>query len=152
MNHKPQCNSFIRNKPENIILHLGTNGVPCKSGTNTLKDLIELKGFILERLRSHRKIKLLLTTIRTDKESEKNMLFKQPQNPISAQININSIMNKFQILVSLVTSHVDILMISETISTFNIHDCFSLYLCLSLSQKKIKLPLPLDCRQSKYFL
>ena len=50
------------------------------------------------------------------------MLLKHPQNPITAQININAIRNKFQILVSLVTSHVDILMISETISTFNIQD------------------------------
>ena len=36
--------------PENIILHLGTNDGPYKSGTNTLKDLIEMKGFILVKL------------------------------------------------------------------------------------------------------
>ena len=35
-------------------------------------------------------------------------------NPIIAQININSIQNGFQTLVSLVTSTSDILMISET--------------------------------------
>ena len=35
-------------------------------------------------------------------------------NPIIAQININSIQNRFQTLVSLVTSTSDILMISET--------------------------------------
>ena len=56
------------------ILHLGTNDVPCKSGTNTLKDLIELKGFILETLRSRKKVKLLLTTIRTDKSEKKYAL------------------------------------------------------------------------------
>ena len=39
---------------------------------------------------------------------------KYPQNPIIAQININSIRNKFETLVSLVTSDIDILMISET--------------------------------------
>ena len=39
---------------------------------------------------------------------------KYPQNPIIAQININSIRNKFKTLVSLVTSDIDILMISET--------------------------------------
>ena len=35
-------------------------------------------------------------------------------NPIIAQININSIQNRFQTLVSLVTFTSDILMISET--------------------------------------
>ena len=44
----------------------------------------------------------------------KTLRLKFPQNPIIAQININSIRNKFETLVSLVTSDIDILMISET--------------------------------------
>ena len=44
----------------------------------------------------------------------KTSRLKYPQNPIIAQININSIRNKFETLVSLVTSDIDILMISET--------------------------------------
>ena len=44
----------------------------------------------------------------------KTLRLKYPQNPIIAQIKINSIRNKFETLVSLVTSDIDILMISET--------------------------------------
>ena len=44
----------------------------------------------------------------------KILRLKYLQNPIIAQININSIQNKFETLVSLVTSDIDILMISET--------------------------------------
>ena len=44
----------------------------------------------------------------------KTLRLKYPQNPIIAQININSIRNKFEKLVSLVTSDIDIQMISET--------------------------------------
>ena len=44
----------------------------------------------------------------------KTSRLKYPQNPILAQINVNSIRNKFETLVSLVTSDIDILMISET--------------------------------------
>ena len=44
----------------------------------------------------------------------KTLRLKYPTNPIIAQININSIQNKFETLVSLATSHIDILMISET--------------------------------------
>ena len=43
----------------------------------------------------------------------KTSRLKYPQNPTIAQININSIGNKFEILVSLVTSDIDILTISE---------------------------------------
>ena len=43
----------------------------------------------------------------------KTLHLKYPQNPIIAQINSNSIRNKFETLVSLVTSDIDILMISE---------------------------------------
>ena len=39
---------------------------------------------------------------------------KYPQNPIIAQININSIRNECKTSVSLVNSDIDILMISET--------------------------------------
>ena len=37
----------VENNPENINSHLGTNDTPYKSGTNILKDVIELKDFIL---------------------------------------------------------------------------------------------------------
>ena len=40
---------LVEKKPENIILHLGTNDAPYKSDTDILKDLIELKDFILEK-------------------------------------------------------------------------------------------------------
>ena len=59
---------LLEKKPENIILHLGTNDAPDKSGTNILKDLIELKDFILEKLPSCNKITLSSPAVRTDKE------------------------------------------------------------------------------------
>ena len=43
----------------------------------------------------------------------KILCLKFPQNPLIAQININSTRNKFQIA-SLATSDIDILIISET--------------------------------------
>ena len=43
----------------------------------------------------------------------KTLHLKHPQNPIVDQINSNSIRNKFETLVSPVTSDIDILMISE---------------------------------------
>ena len=59
-----------------MILHLGTNDVLYKSGTNILKDLIELKDFILEKLPSCNKITLLLPRVHTDKWSaKKNKIF-----------------------------------------------------------------------------
>ena len=59
---------MLEKKPE-IILYLGTNDAPYKSGTYILKDLIELKDFILEKLPSYKRITLLSPTVRTDKES-----------------------------------------------------------------------------------
>ena len=47
-------------------------------------------------------------------DGQKTSHLKYPQNPIIAQTNINSIRNKFETLVSLVTSDIDILTISET--------------------------------------
>ena len=44
----------------------------------------------------------------------KTLRLKYPQNTVIAQININSIRNKFETLVSLSTSDIDVLMISET--------------------------------------
>ena len=46
----------------------------------------------------------------------KTLRLKYPQNPVTAQVNINSIRNRFRTLVSLVTStsDIDILLISET--------------------------------------
>ena len=191
---------LLEKKPENIILHLGTNDAPYKSDTDILKDLIELKDFILEKSPSCKKITLSTPKVRTDRESAKknnenltNRLKKQgipyithdnithkhlyrdglylnsvgfsilaenflsyirrnwlqietqnqrknnevnsseittensddiidglkisrlkyPQNPIIAQININSIRNKFETLVSLVTSDIDILIFQK---------------------------------------
>ena len=60
---------LLEKKPENIILHLGTNDAPYKSEIDILKDLIELKGFILEKLLSCKKITLSLPTVRTDREN-----------------------------------------------------------------------------------
>ena len=38
---------LLKKKPENIILHLGINDEPYRSGANILKDLSNLKDFIL---------------------------------------------------------------------------------------------------------
>ena len=46
---------LLEKKPENIILHLGTNDAPHKSGTNILKESIELKDFIMEKLLGSKK-------------------------------------------------------------------------------------------------
>ena len=51
----------LEKRPENIILHLGTNDTPYKYGTNILKDLIELKDFILEKLPSCKKKNTFVT-------------------------------------------------------------------------------------------
>ena len=52
---------LLEKKPENLILHLGTNDAPYKSDTDILKDLIELKGFILEKSPSCKKNNLFVT-------------------------------------------------------------------------------------------
>ena len=44
----------------------------------------------------------------------KILRLKYAQNPIIAQININSIRSKFELLVPQIASHIDVLMISET--------------------------------------
>ena len=62
---------LLEKKPENIILHLGTNDAPYKSDTDILKDLIELKDFILEKSPSCKKITLSTPKVRTDRESAK---------------------------------------------------------------------------------
>ena len=63
--------SLLERKPENIILHLGTNDAPYKSDTDILKDLIELKDFILENSPSCRKITLSSSPVRTGRENAK---------------------------------------------------------------------------------
>ena len=60
---------LLEKKPENIILHLGTNDAPYKSDTDILKDLIELKDFILKKSPSCKKLTLSSPTVRTDKEN-----------------------------------------------------------------------------------
>ena len=62
---------LLEKNPGNIILHLVTNDTPYKSGSNILKDLIEFKDFILEKLPSCKKIILLPLTIISDKENAK---------------------------------------------------------------------------------
>ena len=62
---------LLEKKPENIILHLGTNDSPYKSDTDILKDLIELKDLILGKLPNCKNIKLLSTTVHTDRENAK---------------------------------------------------------------------------------
>ena len=46
---------LLEKKPENIIVHFGTNDVPYKSDTDILKDFIELKDSILEKSPSCKK-------------------------------------------------------------------------------------------------
>ena len=43
---------LLEKKPENIILHPGTNDIPYKPGTNILNDLNELEDFVPETLPS----------------------------------------------------------------------------------------------------
>ena len=52
---------LLEKKPENIILHLGTDYTCYKSGANILKDLIELKDFTLEKLPSCKKNNTFVT-------------------------------------------------------------------------------------------
>ena len=47
--------TLLEKKSENIVLRLGTNDAPYKSDTEILKDLIELKDFILEKSPSCKK-------------------------------------------------------------------------------------------------
>ena len=62
---------LLEKNPENIILHLGANDAPYKSNTDILKDLIELKDFILGKSPSCKKITLSTPTVRTDRENAK---------------------------------------------------------------------------------
>ena len=62
---------LLENKQENVLLYFSTNDAACKSGTNILKDLIELKHFILEKSPRCNKLTLSPPTDRTDKESAK---------------------------------------------------------------------------------
>ena len=67
-------------KPEKINLHIATNDVTFKSGTNIRKDLIELKDFILEKLPSCKKITRSSPTVRAEnikKAQRKTMKFLQ---------------------------------------------------------------------------
>ena len=54
---------LLEKKPENIILHLGKKDAPYKSDTAILKDLIELKDFILEKSHNCKKITLQFVLI-----------------------------------------------------------------------------------------
>ena len=62
---------LLEKKRENIILHLGTDDAPYKSDNNILKDLIELKDFIQEKLPSCKKITLSSPTVRPDRKNAK---------------------------------------------------------------------------------
>ena len=62
---------LLEKKPENIILHLGKKDAPYKSDTAILKDLIELKDFILEKSHNCKKITLSTSTVCTDREHAK---------------------------------------------------------------------------------
>ena len=62
---------LLKKKPENIILHVGTNDAPYKSDTDILKDLIDLKDFILEKSPSCKKITLSSPTVHTYRENAK---------------------------------------------------------------------------------
>ena len=63
---------LLKKRPENIILHLGTNDAPYKSGTDIVKDLTALKDFNLEKLPSGKKITRSSPTVRTDTEKQWN--------------------------------------------------------------------------------
>ena len=54
----------------------------------------------------------------------KVLRLKYAQNPIIAQININSIRNKFELIVPKIASNIDVLIISETkiTSLFQLHN------------------------------
>ena len=80
---------LLEKKPENIILHPGTNDAPQE--VNFSETTTENSDDIIDGLKTLRLI--------------------HPQNPITVQININSIRNKFETLASLVPSDIDILMI-----------------------------------------
>ena len=80
---------LLEKKPENIILHLGTNDAPQE--VNSSETTTENSDDIIDGLKTLRLI--------------------HPQNPIIARININSIRNKFETLASPVPSDIDILMI-----------------------------------------
>ena len=62
---------LLKKKPENIILNVGTNHAPYKSDTDILKDLIELKDFILETSPRCKRITLSTPTVRNDRERAK---------------------------------------------------------------------------------
>ena len=80
---------LLEKKPENIILHLGTNDAPQE--VNSLETTTENSDDIIDGLKTLRLI--------------------HSQNPIIARINISSIRNKFETLASLVPSDINILMI-----------------------------------------
>ena len=72
--------TLLEKKPENIMLYLGTKWCPHKSGISILKDLIELKDFVLEKLPSCKKISkhfLHLQSILIKKAQRKPMKFLQ---------------------------------------------------------------------------
>ena len=64
--------------------------------------------------RKHNEVNSSETKRENSDDGLKTLRLKYPQNPTIAQININSIRNKFETLVSVVTSDIDIAMISET--------------------------------------
>ena len=62
---------LLKKKPGNIILHVGSNDAPYKSDTDILKDLIELKDFILEKSPSCKRITFSTPTVRNNRERAK---------------------------------------------------------------------------------
>ena len=62
---------LLQKKPENIILHFRTNDSSYKSDIDILKDFIKVKDFILEKLPSCEKIRILSPTVRTDRKNTK---------------------------------------------------------------------------------
>ena len=63
--------SLLGKKPENVILHYGRNDATYKFGSNILKDLIQLKNFILKKLPSCKKTTFLSPAVHVDKPCTK---------------------------------------------------------------------------------
>ena len=85
MNH--HLMPIIAKRPDYLILHVGTNDATTNTSRKIIDDLLMLKCHILKQL---------------------------PNCRVKLHLNINSIRNKFESLVTFVGNNLDILMISET--------------------------------------
>ena len=89
--------SLLDKKPDYIILHIGTNYAPYKSGSDILNVILDLKNFIKEKYPDCMKITLFTPTIRNDNENPKNKikLFKQKHSETFKLRRFTSEENRF---------------------------------------------------------